>query len=60
MRVYEQWLALGKGFLAQVLTGEDYRRLPRYGELFANDPADTNAMKLNLFVRRQKVYRVFL
>jgi creatinine amidohydrolase len=53
MRVYEQWLALGKEFVSQILAGKDYRRLPRYGDLFPNDPADTNAMKPNSALEEQ-------
>jgi len=53
MRVYEQWLALGKEFISQILAGKDYRSLPRYADLYLDDPGDTNAMKPNSVLEEQ-------
>jgi len=44
-QIYAQWLSQGKELISQVLAGSDYRKLPRYGDLYADDPADA-AVKL--------------
>src|ERR1700756_1232866 len=45
--VYKQWLERSAELINQVLSGGDYRRLPRYGDLYADDPADTAAVSVN-------------
>jgi hypothetical protein len=47
MKIYQQWLAQAKDLVKQVLTGKDYRKLPRYGDLTSGDPADIAAAKEN-------------
>lgn|SRR5262249_17718608 len=44
---YTQWLERSKSFLRKVLAGQNYREMPRYGALSADDAADTSAAELN-------------
>jgi creatinine amidohydrolase/Fe(II)-dependent formamide hydrolase-like protein len=45
--IYTQWLKRSTELIDQVLSGGDYRRLPRYGDLYADDPADAAAASVN-------------
>lgn len=45
--MYSQWLARSREVIKQVLAGEDYRKLPRYGEVYADDPSDAAATSVN-------------
>jgi creatinine amidohydrolase/Fe(II)-dependent formamide hydrolase-like protein len=46
-KMYDQWLKRGTEFVNRVLNAEDYRKLPRYGDLYADDPADDAAKSVN-------------
>jgi creatinine amidohydrolase len=46
-QIYDQWLSVGTDFVKRILSGEDYRKLPRYGDVFAGDPADAEASAVN-------------
>jgi len=46
-KIYQQWLTQAKELVSQVLSGQDYRKLPRYGDLYSGDPADVAAAKQN-------------
>jgi creatinine amidohydrolase/Fe(II)-dependent formamide hydrolase-like protein len=46
-QMYGQWVQRGTDFLMRVLNGEDYRKLARYGDLYADDPADAAAVRFN-------------
>ena len=46
-KMYSQWLARSTELIKQVLAGEDYRKLPRYGEIYADDPSDAAAISVN-------------
>jgi hypothetical protein len=50
---YAQWLERSKDFLQKVLTGENYRNLPRYSALYGDDPGDAAAAKVNERLARQ-------
>jgi creatinine amidohydrolase len=52
-KIYEQWLAQAKDLVTQVLTGKDYRKMPRYGDLTSGDPADIAAAKENARLETQ-------
>ncbi|HEV2698371.1 MAG TPA: hypothetical protein VGU90_10295 [Terriglobales bacterium] len=43
----------GAELLNRVLNGEDYRKLPRYGNLYADDPADIAAASVNQKLKSQ-------
>lgn len=45
--IYNQWLARSRDLVLQILAGEDYRKLPRIAELYADDPADAAAATVN-------------
>ena len=45
--MYDQWLQRGTELVNRVLNGEDYRKLPRYGDLYSDDPADIAAASVN-------------
>jgi len=46
-KMYDQWLQRGTELVNSVLNGEDYRKLSRYGDLYADDPADIAAASVN-------------
>lgn len=46
-KIYQQWLAQAEELVSQVLTGKDYRKMPRYGDLTSGDPADIAAAEEN-------------
>jgi creatinine amidohydrolase/Fe(II)-dependent formamide hydrolase-like protein len=46
-KMYGQWVQRGTDFLMRVLNGEDYRKMARYGDLYADDPADAAAVRFN-------------
>lgn len=46
-KMYHQWVQHGTELVNRVLNGEGYRNLPRYGDLYANDPADIAAASVN-------------
>ena len=46
-KIYAQWLAKSEELVSKVLSGADYRKMPRYGELYADDPADAAAAAVN-------------
>jgi creatinine amidohydrolase/Fe(II)-dependent formamide hydrolase-like protein len=46
-KIYAQWLAKSEELTSAVLSGTDYRKMPRYGELYADDLADAAAAKVN-------------
>lgn len=45
--MYEQWVQRGTEFINHVLDREDYRKLPRYADLYGDDPADALAAAVN-------------
>jgi hypothetical protein len=45
--MYDQWVQRGTELVNRVLDGEDYRKLPRYGDLSGDDPADAAAASVN-------------
>ena len=47
LRIYAQWLERGTDLVKQMLAGNDYRKLPRYGDLYADDPSDATAVAIN-------------
>ena len=53
MKIYQQWLAQAKELVSQVLAGKDYRKMPRFGDLYAGDPADIAAAKANTRLEEQ-------
>ena len=46
-RMYVQWVQRGTELIMQVLDGATYRKLPRYGDLYGDDPADAAAASVN-------------
>jgi creatinine amidohydrolase/Fe(II)-dependent formamide hydrolase-like protein/ketosteroid isomerase-like protein len=52
-KIYQQWLTQAKELVSQVLAGKDYRKLPRYGDLYAGDPADAAAARQNAALEQQ-------
>jgi creatinine amidohydrolase len=46
-KMYDQWVQRGTELVNHVLNGQDYRKLPRYGDLYGNDPADSAAASVN-------------
>ena len=46
-KIYEQWFTWSKDFVFQILDGHDYRKLTRYADLYADDPADKAAEAVN-------------
>jgi len=36
--ICNQWLARSTELISRMLTGDDYRNLPRFGDLYADDP----------------------
>ena len=52
-RIYQQWLAQAKELVTQVLAGNDYRKMSRYADLTANDPADIAAANENARLEAQ-------
>jgi hypothetical protein len=45
--IYKEWLTRSTELIDQVLSGGNYRRLPRYGDLYADDPSDAAAVAVN-------------
>jgi hypothetical protein len=45
--MYDQWVQRGTELVNHVLDGEDYRKLPRYGDVYGDDPADSAAASVN-------------
>ena len=45
--IYGDWLSRSKMVVNQILSGEDYRKLKRYGDLNADDPVDAAAALVN-------------
>jgi creatinine amidohydrolase len=52
-KTYDQWLAKSEGLVSAVLAGEDYRKMPRYGDIYADDPADAAARRVNALLQAQ-------
>jgi creatinine amidohydrolase/Fe(II)-dependent formamide hydrolase-like protein len=52
-KIYQQWLAQGKELVTQVLAGNNYRKLQRYGDLTSGDPADIAAANENARLEAQ-------
>jgi len=46
-KMYDQWVERGTELVNRMLNGEDYRKLHRYGDLYADDPADIAATSVN-------------
>src|SRR5947209_7050857 len=46
-KIYAQWLAKSEELISVVLSGANYRNMPRYGDVYADDPADAAAVKNN-------------
>ena len=46
-KMYDQWVQRGTELVTSVLNDESYRKLPRYGDLYADDPADIAAASVN-------------
>ncbi len=46
-KMYDQWVQRGTELLNRMLSGEDYRKLPRYGDIYGDDPADAAALSVN-------------
>jgi creatinine amidohydrolase/Fe(II)-dependent formamide hydrolase-like protein len=44
---YEQWVARGNELVTTILAGGNYRKLPRFGDVYSDDPADAAAMDVN-------------
>ncbi len=51
--MYKQWLARSTELIDQVLSAGNYRRLPRYGDLYADDPSDAAAVAVNQRIESQ-------
>ena len=52
-RIYEQWLAQSQELVSDVLAGKEYRKRPRYGQMFSDDPADAAAQSVNSQLQSQ-------
>ena len=52
-KIYQQWLAQAEELVSQVLSGKDYRKMPRYGDLTSGDPADIAAAEENARLEAQ-------
>jgi creatinine amidohydrolase/Fe(II)-dependent formamide hydrolase-like protein len=52
-KIYQQWLAQAKELVTLVLAGNDYRKMPRYGDLTSGDPADIVAASENARLEAQ-------
>lgn len=46
-QMYNQWIERGTDLINTVLNGEDYRKLPRYADVYADDPPDAAAARVN-------------
>jgi creatinine amidohydrolase/Fe(II)-dependent formamide hydrolase-like protein len=46
-KMYSQWVEGGIQLVNDILDGKDYRKRPRYGDLYADDPADAAARAVN-------------
>jgi creatinine amidohydrolase/Fe(II)-dependent formamide hydrolase-like protein len=46
-KMYTQWVQRGIELISQILDGQDYRKLPRYGDVYADDPGDAAAIAVN-------------
>jgi creatinine amidohydrolase/Fe(II)-dependent formamide hydrolase-like protein len=46
-RIYQQWLTKSQELVSTILAGADYREMPRYGDIYAGDPADAAASRVN-------------
>jgi hypothetical protein len=44
---YEQWVARGNELVSTILAGGTYRKLPRFGDVYSDNPADAAAMDVN-------------
>jgi creatinine amidohydrolase/Fe(II)-dependent formamide hydrolase-like protein len=47
LKMYDQWVQRGTDLVNRILDGEDYRKLSRYGDIYADDPADGAAVSIN-------------
>jgi creatinine amidohydrolase len=45
--MYEQWVTRGNELITTILAGGSYRKLPRFGEIYADDPSDAAAVNVN-------------
>jgi hypothetical protein len=45
--MYEQWVKRGNELVTTILAGGDYRKLPRFGDVYSDDPADAAAANVN-------------
>jgi len=45
--MYGQWVQRGTDLVNHILDGDDYRKLARYAELYADDPADAAASSVS-------------
>jgi creatinine amidohydrolase/Fe(II)-dependent formamide hydrolase-like protein len=46
-KTYQQWVERSNDLVTRILAGEDYRKLPRYGDVYSDDPADAAAVNVN-------------
>ena len=46
-KAYAEWVQRGTELVNKILDGKDYRKLPKYGDLFADDPGDAAAKVVN-------------
>jgi creatinine amidohydrolase/Fe(II)-dependent formamide hydrolase-like protein len=46
-QMYSQWVERGTDLVNSILDRGDYRKLPRYGDMYADDPADVAAVPVN-------------
>jgi hypothetical protein len=44
---YEQWVARENELVATILAGGNYRKLPRFGDVYSDNPADAAAMDVS-------------
>jgi creatinine amidohydrolase/Fe(II)-dependent formamide hydrolase-like protein len=52
-KIYSQWLDKSQELVSAVLSKSDYRKKSRYGEVYADDPADAAARKVNRALQAQ-------
>src|SRR3954462_11963461 len=46
-KMYEQWLQRATELINRMLDGKDITKLPRFGDVYGNDPADAAAATAN-------------
>ncbi|KAA6462878.1 creatininase family protein [Acidobacteria bacterium AB60] len=46
-KMYDQWVQRATELMNRILDGKDYRKLARYGDVYADDPGDAAAMSIN-------------